>query len=302
MLSAGGKSEWGEVRERQQPRIIFGSAALANQPQVIPEQRKLAICGEWFQRVESPVFVDVSYELGEGLALEVLGRMLRRLAVGSDEVVVHLALDCGRAIECWEKSCRLLGDEYRPKIVSVWNVDAVSWRLVTGLKSSGMVRGLGIATNDICLLERLDPAPDWISLCGGISLMYHPREVVESLRDMARRQMPIVISGVFEGGFLVGGNRRGGQLIDPSDPANRSQLAWRTAFAALCHGHGVKPAHACVQFAMSCPGVVAVRLNSSYPERVAENVEAVQNQVSDNFWAAMIEEGLLSVDFPFVEA
>src|SRR3954464_1409153 len=75
------------------PPIIFGTAVLANKPEVIPEQRKLAICGEWFQHVEPPVFVDVSYKHGDGMALEVLARLLSRLDVSSDEVVVHLSIE-----------------------------------------------------------------------------------------------------------------------------------------------------------------------------------------------------------------
>src|SRR3954471_22829082 len=84
------------------PPIIFGSAALGNVPNVIPEQRKLAICGEWFQHVEPPVFVDVDYKHGDGMALEVLGRMLQRLGVTSDEVVIQLTLDANRVTDDWE--------------------------------------------------------------------------------------------------------------------------------------------------------------------------------------------------------
>src|SRR5438105_11629397 len=98
------------------PPIVSGTAALANVPTVIPEQRKLAICGEWFRHVEPPVFVDVAYKDGDGLALEVLGRMLRRLEVSGDEVIVHLTVGPNQPITVWEKSCRLLGSEYRPKL------------------------------------------------------------------------------------------------------------------------------------------------------------------------------------------
>src|SRR4051812_14055749 len=108
------------------PPIIFGTAALANEPDVIPEQRKLAICGEWFQQVEPPVWVDVAYSPGNGAGVEVLGRMLRRLDVASEELVVHLSVDGNRLPEVWEKSCRLLGDEYRPTLVSITDPTATS--------------------------------------------------------------------------------------------------------------------------------------------------------------------------------
>src|SRR5437868_5907253 len=111
------------------PPIIFGTVALANQPEVIPEQRKLAICGEWFRHIEPPVFVDVSYKHGDSMALEVLARLLRRLDVSSDEVVVHLSMESERIEESWKKSCRLLGDEYRPKLVSIVDATQDAWRV-----------------------------------------------------------------------------------------------------------------------------------------------------------------------------
>jgi D-threo-aldose 1-dehydrogenase len=70
---------------------------------------------------------------------------------------------------------------------------------------------------------------------------------------------------------------------------------------ALCHGHGVTPTQACIQFALAGPGVVAVLLNSSHPDRVAENVGSVQRLVPDLFWASMKEEGLLAAGYPYVD-
>src|SRR5262249_2929029 len=115
------------------PPIVFGTAALANLLQVIPEQRKLEICVAWFQKVAPPVFVDVAYRDGEGVALEVLGRMLRRLDVAGEEIVVHLTLDADQLANDWEKSCRLLGSEYAPKLVSLRGANERAWRAVNEL-------------------------------------------------------------------------------------------------------------------------------------------------------------------------
>lgn len=285
----------------QAPPIVFGTAALGNVPQVIPEQRKLKICGEWFQHVEPPVFIDAAYRHGDGLALEVLGRMLHRLDVEGDEIVIHLALDADRVADDWEKSCRLLGSEYRPKLVSICDADESAWRAVSELKVAGLVLGAGAAARDFGTLSSLAPAADWMVLTGGFTVMRHPAESLASMAELAARQIPIVVSGVFEGGFLVGSNRLDGRVPSAEDPADRSLLAWRTSFAALCHGHGVTPAQACIQFALSGPGVVAVMLNSSHPDRVAENAECVQRLVPDLFWASMKEEGLLAADYPYVD-
>lgn len=288
------------IRGLTVPPIVFGTAALGNVPHVIPEQRKLEICGEWFQHVEPPVFVDAAYRHGDGLALEVLGRMLRRLDVEGDEVVVHLTLDADRVADDWEKSCRLLGSEYRPKMVSICDADESAWRAVGELKAAGLVHGAGVVTKDFDALGSLMPSVDWMVLTGGFTPMRHSAERLASMAELAARQIPIVVSGVFEGGFLVGSTRLDGRVLTSEDPTDRSLLTWRTSFVALCHGHGVTPAHACIQFALSGPGVIAVMLNSSHPDRVAENADCVQQTVPDVFWASMKEEGLLAADYPYL--
>lgn len=312
------------------PPIVFGTAALGNMRKVIPLERKLAICGEWFRHVGPPVFIEAVYSHGDGLALEVLERMLRRLDVASGEVIINLTLDwthsqetdlrIGRELilECLDRSFRLLGDEYRPRLASIGNVDDYlaaarsaadreqrlqgvvnGYEVLAGLKASGMLAGLGVMAKDWRVASELVAAvhADWVTLTSCFTLLHHSQDVFAFMAGLAERQLPIILSGVFSGGFLVGGNQLDGRIMDANDPASGSWFAWRKAFAALCHGHGVRPAHACIQFALSAPGVVAVELNSSYPDRVAENVEAVMKKVPAAFWASMKEEGLLGADY-----
>jgi D-threo-aldose 1-dehydrogenase len=280
------------------PPIIFGTAALANQPGVIAEQRKLAICGEWFQHIEPPVFVDVSYRHGDGMALEVLARLLRRLDITRDEVVIHLSMDSERVEQDWKKSCLLLDDEFCPKLLSIVDATKDAWQIANDLRHSARICGMGLVYSDGTTNFSLPPDADWLVLSQGLSVMHDPRTTLPFLSGLVDKSVPIIVSGVFGGGFLVGGNCLNGRLINSDDPSNRSLLAWRTAFVALCHGHGVTPAHACIQFALSAPGVVAVKLDSSHPDRVAANVQAVATKVPDAFWASMKEEGLLSTEFP----
>ena len=59
-------------------------------------------------------------------------------------------------------------------------------------------------------------------------------------------------------------------------------------------------AHACVQFGLSVPGVVAVALNTSRPARIHDNVAAVTATVPGEFWTALKREGLISADYPYL--
>src|SRR5262245_3037749 len=199
-ISAGQRRPFGKLGLTIPP-IVLGTAALGNVPQVIPEQRKLEICGEWFRHIEPPVFIDAAYSHGDGLALEVLGRMLRRLEVKGDEVIVHLTLDADHFSDDWAKCCRLLGIEYLRKLVSNCGTKENAWRAVCELKAAGLVLGAGIATNDLDAVNLLAPSVDWLVLTGGFTPMHHSALLLASMADLATRQIPIVVSGVFERGF-----------------------------------------------------------------------------------------------------
>ncbi len=285
------------------PPILFGTAALGNVRRVITDQAKLAIVGEWFRQVQPPVFVQATYAHGAGAALEVLARALQRLEIAGDEILLQLATD-GAVQECWEKSCRLLEDAYRPKLIVAAAKDLKAWQIARGLRDSGQVLAAGLCISGHGLATASENLPydevDFVELVGGYTLMRHSPAAVSLLHLLAERQIPVILSGVFEGGFLVGGNRLDGRVLNSEDSADRSILAWRKSFVTLCDGHGISPAHACLQFALSLPGIIAVRLDSTYADRVAENVYAAYTKVPDNFWASMKEEGLRSQDYPLL--
>jgi D-threo-aldose 1-dehydrogenase len=135
------------------PPIIFGTSALGNLYQALPQQTKLDIVKEMFQHVEKPVALDSAGKYGAGLALEVIGHSLKELGIRSQDVVisnklgwlrvplktpeptfepgawVDLAYDAEQNISydgilrCWEQGCELLGPDYRPQVVSVHDPD-----------------------------------------------------------------------------------------------------------------------------------------------------------------------------------
>jgi D-threo-aldose 1-dehydrogenase len=51
---------------------------------------------------------------------------------------------------------------------------------------------------------------------------------------------------------------------------------------------------------MTPPGVAAISLNTSNPNRVKNNVESVQTLVPNKFYAEMVKKGLISKDYPYL--
>jgi D-threo-aldose 1-dehydrogenase len=108
----------------------------------------------------------------------------------------------------------------------------------------------------------------------------------------------IINSAVFNAGFLIGGKYFDYQVID--ETSHPELFQWRTSFNALCESHGITPALACCQFALSPPGVAALALNTSKAKRVADNVALVETPVTQKFWQALKDASLLANDYPYL--
>jgi D-threo-aldose 1-dehydrogenase len=130
--------------------------------------------------------------------------------------------------------------------------------------------------------------------------MRHPSDLLAFIENLTKRQVAIINSAVFHAGFLAGGKYFDYRVANPNNDEDRPLFAWRKSFAALCNAYGVSPTHACVQFGLSVPGVVAVALNTSHADRIGENVQSVLNKVPDGLWSAMKEEGLIDPGYPYL--
>jgi D-threo-aldose 1-dehydrogenase len=98
---------------------------------------------------------------------------------------------------------------------------------------------------------------------------------------------------LFHGGFLTGGAFFDYRKVDPQTSEGRRLFAWRDAFNAICARHGATPAHVCVAFARSIPGVVSVALNTSDPARVPENIAMATQPIPAMLWRDLLDAKLL---------
>lgn len=133
------------------PKIVFGSSALGNLYEVVPDETKRAVVEQWLLHQSNPV-IDSAGKYGAGLALESIGRFLKELNVASDDVVISNKLSWKRIplttdeptfeqgvwfdlehdaeqrisyegiLECYEQGNELLGD-YEAKLLSVHDPD-----------------------------------------------------------------------------------------------------------------------------------------------------------------------------------
>lgn len=303
------------------PPLVFSAAPLANACRITPEQTRIALCVEWFKH-SRPAVIDVADGYDAGRALATIDDVSRRAEIRSEDVIICRRLSERRvrrvgAVEAWRESAQLLDGRCEPTLVAVDGLDAhlaaadsavererrlrearTALEPLIGLRQQGRVKAVGLGVQDWRAIGGLfDAVPfDWVTLENGITPLRHPPELVALLKTLAGRGVGIITASVFHDGFLVGGSRIDGLPIDPNKECHQRLLTWRTSFAALCHGYGLTPVEACIQFALAAPGVAAVIVNTSHAERMAELVRAAGRSVPTQFWAAMKEEGLIDDD------
>jgi D-threo-aldose 1-dehydrogenase len=333
------------------PPIVYGTSCLGNLYEALSDETKLAISREWFAHQPAPVVIDSAGKYGAGLALEKIGRNLRTLGISPRDIVISNKLGWCRVplttpeptfepgvwadlqydaeqcigyqgiLDCWEQGCQLLGEGYRPQLLSVHDPDEYlaaaptaeerakrfhdvteAYRALAELKAAGHTQAIGVGSKDWRVIQEIDAAVelDWVMLANSLTIYRHPPELLRFVDQLTARGVGIVNSAVFHAGFLVGGEFFDYVPIKENDPLRAAVFQWRADFHELCRRHDVRPAAACVQFALSPPGVGGVSLNTSDPARVKQNVAAVQAEIPTKFWADAKQQNLIDPEFPYL--
>ncbi|MEC8649886.1 MAG: aldo/keto reductase [Verrucomicrobiota bacterium] len=330
------------------PKIIFGSSALGNLYRVVPDATKLSIVDNWI-RYQRNAVIDSAGKYGAGLALENIGRFLKKLKVDPASILISNKLGWKRIpltskeptfekgawfgieydavqcisydgiLECYHQGNELLGD-YRAQLLSVHDPDEYlnnakteaerkeryrdiinAYQALSELRDSGCALGIGVGSKDWKIIQRLYDDGihfDWVMLANSFTLLTHPPEVMEFIHTLHETGIQIINSAVFNAGFLTGGQYFDYQVVSRDSHSNL--FKWRDYFIDTCEQHNISPALACCQFALSPPGVVSLALNTSNPERVADNVKFANEKIPPNFWKALKENRLLEENYPYL--
>jgi D-threo-aldose 1-dehydrogenase len=222
-------------------------------------------------------------------------------------------------VDCWREGNALLGHGYRTALVSVHDPDEYlaaardnderrarydhlleAYQALGELKARGSADAVGVGAKDWRVIWELshDVSFDWVMFAGSYTIYTHPPELMVFFSQLAERGVGIINSAVFNSGFLTGG--RFFDYREPDPVHSRELYEWRQRYFGVCDRHGINPAEACVEFALSHPAVSSVALNTSRPERVRKNVETVQKQAPAAFWIEMKEARLLDPDYPYL--
>lgn len=117
------------------------------------------------------------------------------------------------------------------------------------------------------------------------------------MAELERKKVMIINAAVFHSGFLVGGDYFDYTIRKPGTPENDDLYRWRTEFFAVCKEFKIKPAAACIQFALRAPDVNSVALNTTDVERIKENIEFAEMSIPVEYWMALKSKGLIDTIF-----
>ena len=171
-----------------------------------------------------------------------------------------------------------------------------AFRVLTRLREEGVIKAWGVGVNKVEPLElTLDLAeaqPDAFLLAGRYTLLDHERALQRLMPAAAKQNVDIVVGGPYSSGILAGGAHFEYQKASPEIIAKVERIK------AIAARHGVSVKAAALQFSLANPAVAAVIPGASRPERLAEDLAALNSVIPAAFWYDMRAEQLVAADAP----
>lgn len=224
-------------------------------------------------------------------------------------------------LECWEQGCDLLGGEYIPQLVSVHDPDEYLFAAISEkdrekrlcdikeaysalfeLKEKGEVIAVGIGSKDWLTIQELykEIKFDWVMFANKFTLYHHPKEIVDFLKKLSKDGVGAINSAIFNAGFLTGGAYFDYRIVDEDTEADKPLFEWREKFFDICEKYSVKPANACLKFAVSAPEINAVALNTSKLTSMKTNWEWLKTDLPAEFWNELKALKIIDPKFPYL--
>ena len=224
-------------------------------------------------------------------------------------------------LECFEQGNELLNgyipqwvsvhdpDEYLAKAANKEEEDALytdileAYKALDQLKKDGKVQAIGVGAKDWRAIQKItkDVQLDWVMFANSITIHHHPRELLDFVKELNDKGILIINSAVFHSGFLIGSDYYNYKLMKPDTAENKQLFKWREDFFDTCKQYNIKPAEACVQYALNITGIDSIALSTTDPKRVKENIAMVNKEIPRAFWDDLLAKGLITNAYSFKE-
>ncbi|MED1919179.1 aldo/keto reductase [Bacillus thuringiensis] len=171
-----------------------------------------------------------------------------------------------------------------------------AFRALTRLRDEGVIKSWGLGVNRVEPIEiamALDEAqPDAFLMAGRYSLLDHERALQRVMPNAAKMNAKFIVGGPYSSGVLAGGTHFEYQKASPEIIAKVDSIK------AIANRHNISVKAAALQFVLANPAVAAVIPGASRPDRITEDVAAMNEVIPAAFWQEMREQKLVAQDAP----
>ena len=172
-----------------------------------------------------------------------------------------------------------------------------SYRALVRLREEGVIQAVGVGMNQAKMLARFAVEGDFdCFLCAGRYTLVDHTALKRLLPLCEERDISIIVGGPYNSGILAQGAVKEATFDYRKAPAQIMDRVRR--IEAVCARHGTPLKAAALQFPLAHPAVAAVIPGARSPEEVDENVQMAGFEIPSDFWAELLEEGLVPDDAP----
>lgn len=221
-------------------------------------------------------------------------------------------------LKCFEQGNELLNG-YQSQYVSVHDPDEYlnaaidekdreirfnnileAYQALAHLKANGKVTAIGVGSKDWRIIQKISEHVDfdWVMFANSLTVYSHPQALLDFITTLKSKDVTVINSAVFNGGFLIGSDYFNYKLMDRV--ADKKLYEWREQFYSICEKFNIEPAAACIYFALNVPRVDSIALNSTSPQRTAKNINMAEVKVPKEFWSMMKNNGLMVQEYPYL--
>ncbi|WP_416148281.1 aldo/keto reductase [Salipaludibacillus sp. HK11] len=171
-----------------------------------------------------------------------------------------------------------------------------AFRELNRLRDEGVIKGWGLGVNrtePIELANELEETkPDIHLQATRYTLLDHEHALQRLMPGSEEKEIKIVVGAPYGSGVIAGGSHYEYKKA-PSKINSKVEL-----MNEIANRHQVSLISAALQFSAAHPAVAAVIPGTTRPERIQENISAMNAEIPVAFWQEMKEQNLISAEAP----